>query len=60
MAKNSKETKKPAPRLKVKDLPKRKKELSDQEQKKVKGGGFIKSVDGGGITVATTGKTGGA
>ena len=39
MAKNPKETKKQTSRTQVKALPKEEKELSTNEQKKVKGGG---------------------
>lgn len=39
MDKNAKGTKKPAPRTQVKELPRGEKQLSKDEQKKVRGGG---------------------
>ena len=45
MAKDTKETKEPRRRTQVKDLPKEEKELSKDEQKKIKGG------PGGGIVI---------
>lgn len=41
MAKNTKETKKQTRRTQVKELPKKEKELSAGEQKKVKGGSGV-------------------
>lgn len=41
MAKNTKETTKPKRRTQVKELPKEEKQLSKEEQKKVKGGAGV-------------------
>ena len=50
MAKDTKQTKEPKRRTQVKELPKREKELSKDEQKKVKGG----PTTGGAIWIKST------